>query len=249
MIILKSPEEIAIMREGGKILASTLFAIAKMAVPGIASDELDIRAEELLRSHGAEPAFRGYHGFPSTLCVSVNTEVVHGIPSYEKVLHDGDLVGLDLGCTFHGFVTDMAVSVIVGHAKGKTQKLLKVTREALAKGIQAVKPGRTVGDIGFAVQHYVERKGFNVVRSLVGHGVGRSVHEDPSVPNYGEQGEGVILTEGMTIAIEPMVVTGDYGVNVLDDGWTVVTEDGGLAAHFEHTVAVTSRGVHILTTV
>lgn len=247
MIILKTKEDIAAMRAGGKILSEVLALVATHVAPGMSSLDLDTLAERELRARGATPAFKGYQGYPATLCVSVNNEVVHGIPTAGKLLAEGDVVGLDLGGVYDGRYTDMAMTVGVGKISSKAKKLLSVTREALDRGVAQARPGNTVGDIGEAVQRFVERKGFGIVRSLVGHGVGTEVHEDPQVPNYGERRTGTKLTAGMTIAIEPMVTAGDYPVRILEDGWTVVTVDGGLSAHFEVTVAITDSGVEILT--
>ncbi|MFA6909472.1 MAG: type I methionyl aminopeptidase [Patescibacteria group bacterium] len=247
MDMRKTPDEIRLMREGGKILAQALHTVAKLAVPGADVGELDEQAIALLEKQGAKSAFKGYEGFPAGLCVSINSEVVHGIPVHGRVLKEGDIVGLDFGALYKGWYTDMALTVSVGKIGRKEKKLIEVTREALERGIRMVKPGNTIGDIGSTIQKYVEKKGFSVVRSLVGHGIGRHIHEDPQVPNFGAKGTGERLEAGMTIAIEPMVNAGEYPVRTLDDGWTIVTEDGSRSAHFEHTVAVTERGYEILT--
>ncbi len=247
MIVIKSQEDIRTMREGGAILAEVLHEVARHAVPDADTLSLDRMAQDLLVARGGTPAFKGYQGYPASLCVSINNEVVHGIPSREKKLRDGDVVGLDLGVLYKGFYTDMAVTVGVGKVSRTARRLIEVTRQALERGLRKVRAGATLGDIGNAVQSFVEKKGFGVVRSLVGHGVGTEVHEDPPVPNYGEAGTGAVLKAGMTLAIEPMVTVGDYAVSTLDDQWTVITDDGSLAAHFEHTIAVTERGYEILT--
>lgn len=247
MIIIKSQDEIDTMREGGKILSSVLKEVIDHVKPGISSLELDSLAYDLLMASGGKPAFKGYQGYPASLCISINSEVVHGIPSKKRILKDGDIVGLDLGFFFKGLYTDMAETVAVGKISKKAQKLLTITQKALQKGIAVIKPENTLGDVGSAIQLFVEKNGFNVVRSLVGHGVGRAVHEEPPVPNYGEAGTGIKLKTGMTIALEPMVTGGDYPVKVLDDKWTVVTKDDSLSAHFERTLVVTNTGNEILT--
>jgi methionyl aminopeptidase len=217
-----------------------------MAAPGVTTQELDATAEARVRAAGAEPAFKGYHGYPATVCVSANEQVVHGIPSPRK-LADGDILSIDMGAKLDGFFGDCAVTVPIGRIPAEAEKLLRVTEEALFHGIDAVKPGARVSDIGAAVQKHVEAHGFSVVREFVGHGIGTSLHEEPQVANYGPAGRGPRLSEGMVIAIEPMVNAGQPAVKVLDDGWTAVTRDGSLSAHFEHTVVVTSGGCEILT--
>ncbi len=252
MIILKSDNEIKILRVGGKILAKVLYEVAKTVKPGITTEELNQLAIKRLRKLKAEPSFLNYgaetgHPYPAALCTSVDDAVVHGIPNSKVVLKEGQIVGLDLGCWYEGLCTDMALTVPVGAVTSEVTNLLKVTKTALEIAIKQAKVGNKTGDIGNAVQEYVEACGFSVVRQLVGHGVGREVHEDPPVPNFGKPGTGYELKEGMVIAIEPMVNMGDYPVKNLKDGWSVVTLDGSLSAHFEHTVAITDKGPQILT--
>jgi len=248
VIQLKSPREIDAMARGGQILAATLATLRREVRPGISTGELDKIGEDFIRSHaGAVPAFKGLYGFPGSVCTSVNHEIVHGIPSRKRVLEDGDIVSLDVGVKYEGFYTDAAETVAVGTISAEHQRLLDVTREALAAGIEAARPGNHVGDIGHAVQTIVERAGFSVVRELVGHGVGLGPHEDPQVPNYGKPKRGTKLAPGLTIAIEPMVNVGLPGTRTLGDKWTVVTIDGKRSAHFEHTVAVTDDGPRVLT--
>lgn len=251
---IKNQLEIKAMRAGGRVLANALQQVAAAVRPGITTDELNTLAERLVREQGATPSFLGYGHemgtpFPATLCTSVNNAVVHGIPSKKAVLQAGQIIGLDLGCWYEGFCTDMAVTVSVGQASPAARKLIKVTEAALNEGLRYVRAGGRVGDIGHAVQSFVEAHGFSVVRQLTGHGVGRAVHEEPSVPNFGKPGTGARLDAGMTIAVEPMVNAGSAEVDTLDDGWTVVTADGGLSAHFEHTVLITDKGYEILTSV
>jgi len=252
MIKLKSPEEIKILREGGRRLASVLQEVSRHIKPGVKTIELDHLAQDLIKKLGDTPAFLGYkpkgapRPYPAALCVSVNDQVVHGIPGQE-ILEEGDLVSIDLGLTHNGLITDSAVTVGVGNLKKEDSVLLDVTKEALKKAIEVVKPGGRVGDIGFAVETYVKDFGFGIVRDLAGHGVGYSVHEEPSILNYGKAGTGAILKEGLVIAIEPMLAAGSHQVSFLDDGFTFVTTDGSMSAHFEHTVAVTKDGVEILT--
>lgn len=245
--LVKTPEEIAVMREGGKILAQIQRELVAAVREGMTTAELDLIARKLFAGRGVEPSFLGYQGYPAAICVSVNDEVVHGIPRADRVLKSGDLVSLDLGALSKGFHTDTAVTVVVGKASREAKKLLKLTRRALEKGIDAVRPGATTGDVGWAIQSFVESSGYSVVRELVGHGVGRDLHEAPAVPNFGQPGRGVRLEVGMTLAIEPMVNAGQPEVDTLKDGWTVVTRDHSLAAHVEHTVVVTDRGCEILT--
>lgn len=240
------------MTVGGKILADILKELTKAVKPGVTTQELDKLARELVFKYGARSAFLNYNDFPAVLCTSVNNEIVHGVPS-ERKLEKGDLLKLDMGVLYKGFYSDSAVTVMVGggFALDKTtrlnKKLLNVTRESLDIGIKKAKAGNTIGDIGAAIQEYVEDAGFNLVRDLVGHGIGRELHEEPQVPNYGEAGAGVELKPGMVIAIEPMVVTGDWKIKEGYDGFVFETKDGGMAAHFEHTVAITEKGPLILT--
>jgi len=235
------------MREAGKRTREILELVRSLVKPGVTTYDLDKAAEDKLKEWGVRPAFKGYHGYPAVLCTSVNEEVVHGIPSKKRVLKEGDVVSVDFGLFYNGYVGDSAITIPVGTIDEKTARLLKTTEASLYAGIKAVKPGATLGDIGSAVQKVVEREGFSVVRDFVGHGVGTQMHEDPQVPNYGKPGRGLKLREGMVIAIEPMVNVGTYEVDVLDDGWTAVSADGSMSAHFEHTVAVTANGVRILT--
>jgi methionyl aminopeptidase len=247
MIPIKSAQEIKLMREGGIKLAGILAAVIKRVKPGVSTQELNDLAHELIKEIGAEPVFLGYHGYTGVLCASINAEVVHGIPDARAILKNGDIIGLDIGMRYHGLCTDMARTVAVGSVVTPARKLIKVTREALDAGIAAVKPGAHVGDISSAVQKYAESRGYSLVRSLFGHGVGRELHEEPTIPNFGQSGTGPEITTGMTLAIEPMVNTGNYAVETLSDGWTVVTADGQLSAHFEDTIVVTDRGFEILT--
>ena len=248
MIQLKSPREIDAMAQGGRILARAHEVLREAVRPGVSTAELDRIAEEFIRSHeGATPAFKGLYGFPGSVCISVNHEIVHGIPSKKRVLQEGDIVSLDIGVKFDGLFTDAAVTHAVGAISADDQRLLDVTRESLNAGIAAAVPGNHIGDIGHAVQSVVERAGFSVVRELVGHGVGHGPHEDPQVPNHGKPKRGTKLVAGLTIAIEPMVNAGLPGTRTLPDRWTVVTVDGRRSAHFEHTVAVTENGPRVLT--
>ena len=246
MIKIKTPQEIEIMSEGGKILAAILKKLAEAVKSGGTTSYLEKLARELVLSYGVKPSFLGFDGYPAALCTSVNDEIVHGVPS-GRVLKDGDLLKLDMGVLYQGFHTDSAITVVVGEGDEAKKKLLNVTKEALRIGISKAKVGNTLGDIGSAIQKYVEKNGFNVVRDLVGHGIGKELHEPPQVMNYGEAGTGPELVEGMVIAIEPMVVTGDWRIKNSKDGFGFVTKDGGLAAHFEHTVAITEKEPLVLT--
>lgn len=234
------------MAASGAVLAACHEALSAAVVPGVTTGELDALAERFIRERGGVPSFKGYHGFPASICASVNDEVVHGIPGARQ-LKEGDVIAVDMGVTLDGWVSDSARTYAVGPVSPIAERLIAVTRESLDAGIAACQAGGHVGDIGAAVQRVVEAAGFSVVRSLVGHGVGRSMHEAPQVPNYGRAGSGPALVEGMVIAIEPMVNAGDHDVVQLDDGWTIVSRDGSLAAHWEHTVAVTAAGPRILT--
>jgi methionyl aminopeptidase len=246
--LLKSPREIDLMARGGAILHATLQAMAAAAQPGISTAELDAIGEAFIRSHpGAEPAFKGLYGFPAAACISVNEEVVHGIPSRKKILKAGDIVSLDIGVKYEGMYTDSAITVPVGDPDEVTQRLLEVTRRALDAGIAAARPDNHVGDVGAAIQGVVEAAGFAVVRELVGHAVGYAPHEELQVPNHGKPKRGKRLAAGLTIAIEPMVNVGTARTRTLADKWTVVTADGLRSAHFEHTIAVTPDGPRILT--
>jgi methionyl aminopeptidase len=245
MIILKSRSEIEKMRKSNTIVAVILEELRKKIRPGVKTIELDRLSEELALKKGARPAFKGYRGYPYSLCASVNSEVVHGMPS-DKELKEGDIVSLDFGILNDGYYGDAAVTVPVGEISPAAKRLLRVTEEALYRGIAEVKAGNRIGDISAAIQGHVEASGYSVVRDLVGHGIGKSLHEDPQVPNYGSSGRGVELKPGMVFAIEPMVNEGTYRVEILRDGWTVVTADGKLSAHFEHSVAITENGPVIL---
>jgi len=247
VIVCKSPAELARMSAANVLVADVLSALRGRVREGVTTGELDAFAEAAIVEAGARPAFKGYHGFPATLCTSVNDEVIHGIPG-ARALCPGDLVSIDLGVVLDGFYGDAAITVPVGPVPDGAADLLRVTEEALYLGIEQARVGNRVSDIGHAVQRHVEAHGFSVVREFVGHGVGKSLHEEPQVPNFGPAGRGPRLVEGMTLAIEPMVAMGRAAVKVLGDGWTAVTKDGSLAAHFEHTVGVTGAGPVILTT-
>jgi methionyl aminopeptidase len=243
--VQKSWSELQTMARANRIVVEALDALEAAAVPGVTTKEMDRIAREHIERAGARPAFLGYRGFPATLCISVNEEVVHGIPGPRK-LREGDIIGLDLGCVVDGFFGDAARTVAVGRISEEAARLMKVTREALAAGIDACRPGKRVGDIGHAVQAHAERHGYSVVREFVGHGIGTSLHEEPQVPNYGPPGRRERLLPGMCLALEPMINIGGSAVHVLKDGWTTVTSDGSLSAHFELTVAVTSEGPWVL---
>ena len=245
-IILKSDDEIAIMHQAGKVVAETLTKLVAELRPGVVVKDLDKTVRKEFERHGVEPTFLGYHGYPATVCISVNEEIVHGIPG-KRVIQDGDVVSLDLGCTYKGFVADSALTVIVGEPKPGSQELVDVTAGALREGIRHLKPGDRLGEVSHAIQEYIESRGFGVVREYVGHGVGRDMHEEPQVPNFGPKDRGPLLKKGMVLALEPMVTVGDWRTRQLDDHWTVVTADGSLSAHFEHTVAITDKGPLVLT--
>lgn len=249
MITLKTPEEIEVMRAANVIVAEVLAELRRLVRPGVTTAELDGVAEEMTRQRGATPAFKGYavagRVFPSSVCISINDEVVHGIPSGRRVLQ-GDIVGLDFGVQYKGFYGDAAVTVPVGDTDGESQRLMQTTNEALWAGIEQVRIGQRIGEVSAAIQERVERDGFTVVRDFVGHGIGRRLHEEPQVPNFGKRDRGMRLREGMVLAIEPMVNAGAPEVRVKDDGWTAVTMDGRRSAHFEHSVAVTERGPYVL---
>jgi len=248
MVILKSQEEIEKLRASNNIVAEVLSGLREFIKPGLTTLDLDQYAEEMLKRKGAKAAFKGYMGYPAALCTSVNSEVVHGIPS-ERILHEGDIVSIDFGAVYQDFYGDSAITVPVGKVSSVATRLMKTTEEALYKGIREAKAGKRLGDISAAVQDHTEKYGFSVVRDFVGHGIGRNLHEDPQIPNYGVRGRGIELKVGMVLAIEPMVNEGKYDVKVLKDGWTVVTTDGKLSAHFEHTIAITENGPVILSTV
>lgn len=246
MIILKNKHDITLMRDSGKIAALARVMGGEMAKAGVTTAAIDAKIKQVIVSHGAIPSFLGYGGFPGSACVSVNDEVIHGIPS-DRELKDGDIVKIDVGAFYKGFHSDCAATFAVGNVSAEAAKLISVTEESFFKGIEMAVPGNRLGDISAAVQNVVESNGFSVVRDYVGHGVGRELHEDPSIPNYGRAGRGVRLQSGMTLAIEPMVNIGGYAVKVLSDEWTVITKDGSLSAHYENTIAITDNGPIILT--
>lgn len=249
MILLKTGRELQIMKEACRISAGALQAAGKAVEPGVTTDELDRLAEEYILSQGGEPNFKNYEGYPATACISINNEVIHGIPSHTRKLRAGDIVSIDLGAKFDGYHGDNAATFACGDISEEAKRLMDTTRESLYEGIRAACAGGRIGDIGHAVQQYVEARGYSVVRQFVGHGVGLNLHEAPEVPNFGTPGRGIRLMPGMTLAIEPMVNAGAPGVRVLPDGWTVLTRDGSLSAHFEHTVAITADGPKIMTVV
>jgi len=247
VIILKSPEEIQRMRKAGRIVALTIERLMERVRPGMTTGDLDELAEKIIRKEGALPSFKGYRGFPGTICTSVNDEIVHGIPGKRKLV-PGDVLKLDVGCIWEGYHGDSAVSVFVGGPPSEVaEKLVRVTEESLEAGIAQLKAGARLSDVGHAVQQVAEGAGFSCVREYAGHGVGRALHEDPQVPNYGEPGRGPVVKPGLVVAIEPMVNVGDWRTRVLADDWTVVTRDKSLSAHFEHTVAITEEGTEVLT--
>jgi len=246
MMVIKSPDEVAIMRRAGKIVATILQRLKEEVKPGIKTRQLDYVAVNELKKTGAKASFKGYQGFPAYLCVSVNDEIVHGIPG-ELMLNEGDIVSLDFGAFYNGFHGDAAITVGVGRISPQTQELLTVTEGALTAGIEAARCGARLGDVSVAIQSYVEARGFSVVREYSGHGVGRDLHEDPLVPNFGICGEGPVLQKGMTLALEPMVTVGDWRTRLCENQWTVVTADGSLSAHFEHTVAISDSEPEVLT--
>ncbi|MBI4688432.1 MAG: type I methionyl aminopeptidase [Nitrospirae bacterium] len=246
MIILKSTDEIKRITDACRIVAEVLYEIQNITETGITTIELDRLAESFTLKKGAKPAFKGYRGYPASLCTSINSEVVHGIPSVTK-LREGDIVSIDFGVYYRGFYGDGAITLPVGAASLAAGRLISVTKEALSKGIEKAATGNRLFDISNAIQRYVEGNGFSVVRNFVGHGIGRELHEEPQLPNFGNKGEGPELMEGMTLAVEPMVNAGGWEVVILNDGWTAVTKDGSLSAHFEHTVAITKDGPRVLT--
>lgn len=246
MIILKSPREIERMRRPCKMVSEILGILKEHVKPGVTTEDLEAMATAEARKRKAKPAFKGYHNYPSALCCSPNEQVVHGLPT-TRPLKNGDIISLDFGILFDDFYGDAAITVAVGDVSGEAEKLMDATERSLYKGIEQAVPGGRLSDISHAIQRYVEDRGFSVVRDFVGHGIGKSLHEDPQVPNYGAPTKGVRLKAGMVLAIEPMVNQGSHEVRVLDDNWTVVTRDGGLSAHFEHTVAITDKGPDILT--
>ncbi len=253
MIIIKSREEIEKIRESSRIVAEVLQTLRGFVRPGLTTWALNKKAEEIIRRRRAKAAFKGYkpsfgsRPYPAALCVSINEEVVHGIPSLRRVLKEGDVVSMDVGVEYRGYFGDAATTVALGEVNGRVEELLKVTEKALYSGVEAARVGNRVGDVSHAIQAYVESQGFSVVREFVGHGVGKKIHEDPPIPNFGDSGQGPLLRDGMTIAIEPMVTMGSGDVKIKDDGWTAVTVDGSWAAHFEHTVALLDEGTRVLT--
>jgi len=247
MITVKTPAQISKMRENGRLLASCLHEVCSHVAPGVDTEYLDRLAEGLIRKEGAIPAFKGYSGFPATICASINAEVVHGIPSRERTLKDGDILSIDIGLVKDGFYSDMATSIPVGEISAQAQHLLRVTEKSLWQGLEQVRIGNRLSDISHAIGAFVKNEGLYVVTEYVGHGIGRELHEDPQIPNYGPPDRGPRLRSGMVFAIEPMVKLDPEPTRVLDNGWTVVTATGGLAAHFEHTVALTDTGLEILT--
>ncbi len=246
MIPIKTPEEIAIMAQAGQILAKIIRRLKDEVKPGLTTQELDKLAEELILKSGSKPAFKGYRGFPASLCTSINEEIVHAAPS-KRELNEGDILSLDLGTIYQGFYSDMAVTLPIGSISTELRELIQITEKALRKAITLVKPGKTIGDISFAIQKHVQAQGFQVVRQLCGHGIGRQLHEKPDIPNFGQQHKGPELKTGMVLALEPMVVIGQPGIKKAPDGFGYQTADNSLSAHFEHTVAVINKGAQILT--
>ena len=249
MVVLKTSRELRLMKEAGAIAAGALKAAGDAVEPGITTYELDRIAHKFIKDAGAYPTFLGYNGYPAAACISINDVVIHGIPSKKQTVKAGDIVSIDIGATFNGYVGDNAATFAAGGISPEAKRLSDTTREALYKGIEAAVAGNRLGDIGYAVQSYCEERGYSVVRTFTGHGVGTQMHEDPSVPNFGTPGRGLRLVPGMTIAIEPMVNMGTHEVTQLSDGWTIKTKDGRLSAHFEHTIAITADGPVILTKV
>ena len=247
MIVLKNGRELKIMREACRISAETLKLAGSAVEPGVTTAELDKIAEKYILSQGAKPNFKNYHGYPATACISINNEVIHGIPSKKRIIQAGDIVSIDLGACFEGYHGDNAATFACGDISEEAKRLIDTTRESLYEGIAAAVSGGRLGDIGAAVQQYVEKRGYSVVRQFVGHGIGTQLHEAPEVPNFGTQGRGIRLMPGMTLAIEPMINAGGYDVKVMPDGWTVLTKDGSLSAHFEHTIVITPDGPQIMT--
>ncbi len=247
MIVLKTARELSIMKEACVISAQALKLIGSAVEPGVSTLELDRMAEKFIREKGARPNFKGLYGFPATACISINNEVIHGIPAKNRILKNGDIVSVDLGAEFGGYNGDNAATFACGDVSAEAKRLMDTTRESLYEGIKRACPGGRISDISSAIQQYVESRGYSVVRKFVGHGVGTSLHEAPEVPNFGVPGRGVRLVPGMTLAIEPMINAGSYDVKTMSDGWTVLTTDGSLSAHFEHTVAITADGPVIMT--
>ncbi len=249
MVVLKTSRELGIMKEACRISAGALQTVGNAVEPGVTTAELDALAEKYIRSQGGVPNFKNYHGYPATACISINNEVIHGIPSAKRVLKAGDIVSVDLGAMFNGYHGDNAATFACGDVSDEAKRLMQTTKDALYEGIKAATAGSRIGDISSAVQRTVEAAGFSVVRQYVGHGIGTQLHEAPEVPNFGTAGRGIRLLPGMTLAIEPMVNAGGFDVKVLPDGWTVLTKDGSLSAHFEHTVVITPDGPKIMTVI
>ena len=247
MIVLKTTRELSLMKEACVIAAGALKAAGEAVEPGVSTDEINRIAHNFIVKSGAIPTFKGYNGYPAATCISINDEVIHGIPSKKRIIKAGDIVSIDVGATLNGYVGDNAATFAAGDISPEAQRLCDTTRESLYEGIKAAVAGGRIGDIGSTIQRYCEERGFSVVREFTGHGVGKQMHEDPSVPNFGTPGRGVRLLPGMTIAIEPMINMGGAGIRQLPDGWTIKTRDGSLSAHFEHTVAITANGPVILT--
>lgn len=247
MIVLKTNRELALMKEACEISAEALYRAGEAVKPGVSTWEIDKLAHDFIIRCGAKPNFLHYGGYPATACISINDEIIHGIPKKHRIIQEGDIVSIDLGAAIHGYNGDNAATFAAGHCSPEAKRLIDVTRESLYQGIAQALPGNRIGDIAHAVQSYAEERGYSVVRDFVGHGVGTQLHEEPSVPNFGHAGRGIRLLPGMTLAIEPMINLGTYKVKQLSDGWTVKTADGKLAAHFEHTVAITPNGPVILT--
>jgi methionyl aminopeptidase len=245
-IIIKSEREIAAMRKAGRVVATVLKILKTKVRPGMKTRELDVIAAEEMTRLGAKPSFKGYRGFPASLCVSINDEIVHGIPG-ERVVNDGDIVSLDLGVVFDSFQGDAAITVVLGNASQQAKELVTTARGALSAGIDAARPGNRLGDISAAIQHHAESRGYSVVREYTGHGIGRNMHEAPQIPNFGYPGEGPVLRKGMTLALEPMLNMGDWRTRLGADKWVVLTGDGSLSAHFEHTIAITNGTPEVLT--
>ena len=246
MSIFLQENDLRFLRQSGKILAGAIDVAKKYIIPGVKTSFIDERVEEFIIQQGARPAFKGYRGFPASLCISINDQVVHGIPS-ERIIQDGDLVSVDIGVDYRGYFTDAAFSVVAGSDNGVASQLVRVAKKSLFRGIEKAKVGNRIGDISHAIQKYIEKNHFSVVRDFVGHGLGRSLHEEPQIPNFGLKNQGPLIKKGMVLAIEPMVNEKGYQVEILEDGWTVVTRDQGLSAHYEHTVLVTENGPEILT--
>ena len=247
MIVLKTGRELKVMREACRISAEALKLAGSAVEPGVTTAELDKIAEKYILSQGAVPNFKNYNGYPATACISINNEVIHGIPSKKRVIKAGDIVSIDLGAKFEGYHGDNAATFACGDVSAEAKRLMDTTRESLYEGISAAVSGGRLGDIGAAIQQYVEKRGYSVVRQFVGHGIGTQLHEAPEVPNFGTQGRGIRLMPGMTLAIEPMINVGHYDVKIMPDGWTVLTKDGSLSAHFEHTIVITPDGPQIMT--